>query len=343
MRLFLVLVSWTLLVLMPSHARAQDGDDAQDAAAAEALFQQGRDAMAESDFETACRMFAESLALDAAVGTVMNLAVCEEQRGHYTAAWERWHQALRLLSPGDDRVLFADQKLESVAQKLAHLTLRLAPGAPSGVTVRRDGVALGAASLGQELPADPGKHVVTVESNQHEKKTYTFSLDSGDHKELVINVGRLKPVEKEVNPKNVQARRIGGYTALGVGVLGAGTALVTGLLLPAAHRQVEDTCPDMVCDDKDQALSEVRTLLAINTAGFVIAGVGLATGSVLLLTLPRNPNKSAQKDRAQRREKDKKDRAESAHAERAFEPNGAYARSVKIAPWGTGLQVFGEF
>jgi hypothetical protein len=243
---------------------------------------------------------------------------------------------LRLLAPDDDRVLFADQKLEAVAQKLAYLTVRLAPGAPSGLTVHRDGVPLGAASLGQELPADPGKHVVTVEGPRHEKKTYTVSLASGDHRQLTITPGRPKQLEEESAHKSVQLRRIGGYSALGVGVLGAGTALVTGLLLPATDQRVEENCPDQVCNEEGrQAIGQAKTLLALNTAGFVVAGVGLATGTVLLLTLPR-------KTTAGTPAKDAK-AAKAAKDEKKAKQAQLAGRSVWVALTGTGLLVQGEF
>ncbi|HXS16168.1 MAG TPA: hypothetical protein VN764_03215 [Polyangiaceae bacterium] len=316
-----LLLGWALLVLVPSAELADPFDDAvveddtttpaRDAAAAEMLFQKGRDAMAESDFDAACQFFIESLALDAAVGTVMNLAVCEEERGRYTASWERWHQALRLLSPDDDRVIFADQKLDAVAQKLAYLTVRLPPGAPQGLTVRRDGIPLGSGSLGEELPADPGDHVVTVESPNYETRTFSISLESGDHETLVVMQGNQKKKPRAKSNDNVQARRVGGYAALGVGAGGAILAVVSAVLLPAQDQKVEDNCPNKQCNETgDKAVAEARTLLALNTAGIVVAGVGAVTGTVLLLTLPKKPSATdPQRERAQRRPADKEQRS----------------------------------
>lgn len=342
MRLCALLLTWAILVLLPSAALADPFDDAvvqddtttpaRDAAAAEMLFQKGRDAMAESDFDAACQFFIESLALDAAVGTVMNLAVCEEERGHYTAAWERWHQALRLLSPDDDRVIFADQKLEAVAEKLAYLTVRLPPGAPAGLTVRRDGILLGSGSLGEELPADPGDHVVTVQSPNYETRTFRIALDSGDHETLVVMQGNPKKKPREKSDESVQARRIGGYAALGVGAAGAIMAVVSGVLLPAQDQKVEANCPDKRCNDTgDQAVAQARTLVALNAAGIVVAGVGAVTGTVLLLTLPKKPNAAdPRKERAQRRATDKEQRS-------------ALFMPLSLGLSGAGLNLSGQF
>jgi len=343
MRLCHVLLGWVLLAAVPGVAFADPFDDAaleedeptmpaRDAAGAEMLFQKGRDAMAESDFDAACQFFTESLSLDTAVGTVMNLAVCEEERGHYTAAWERWHQALRLLSPDDDRVIFADQKLESVAEKLAYLTVRLPPGAPQGLTIQRDGISLGAASLGEELPADPGKHVVTVQSPNYETRTFSISLDPGDHETLVVMQGSPKKAARKEGKDGVEARRVGGYAALGVGAAGGLMALVSGVLLPSQDNKIEANCPNKQCNETgDKAVSQARTLLALNTAGIIVAGVGAATGTVLLLTLPKKPNPSApQKERAERRRSDQAQRSAS-------------MPSLALGCSATGLNLSGQF
>src|SRR5262245_37563455 len=53
-----------------------------DAAAAEALFREGRQLMDSGAIAQACVKFEESLRLDPALGTMLNLAVCEERAGN---------------------------------------------------------------------------------------------------------------------------------------------------------------------------------------------------------------------------------------------------------------------
>jgi len=288
-RLLALLVS--VMLLWPAHAEAADTDPA----AAELLFQKGREAMVAEDYDAACQFFLESISLDQAVGTVMNLAVCEEKRGHLTASWERWHQALRLLEPSDDRVLFAEDQLTWISARLAHLTIVLSGASPRDVTIRRDGVALGEATLGQELPVDPGTHEVTVEGKRFETRRYSISLESGESQKLVVSPGTAKPEAAKDDPNKgfVRERRIAGFVALGVGVAGAATAVVSGLYLPGKDNKVESNCPNMVCNETGvRAISEAQTLLALNTAGWIAAGVGLAAGTTLLLTLPKSKKPS---------------------------------------------------
>lgn len=262
---------------------------AGDPGAAEALFQKGREAMVAEDYDAACQFFLESLSLDQAVGTVMNLATCEEKRGHLTASWERWHQALRLLDPNDDRVLFAEDQLTWISARLAHLTIRLTGANPKDITIRRDGVVVGTGSLDQELPVDPGEHLVTVEGARYEPKRYTITLESGGTAELVVSPGPPKAANAPKVERDGTAQLVGALAAFGVGAAGLTTAIVTGVLLPGKDRKVEHNCPNQMCNEVGiKTISEAQTMLALNTAGWIAAGVGLAGGTVLLLTLPKS-------------------------------------------------------
>jgi hypothetical protein len=187
-------------------------------------------------------------------------------------------------------VLFAEDQLSQISDRLAHLTIRLTGASAKEVTIRRDGVLLGEATLGQELPVDPGAHSITVDSERYESKRYSITLAPGEHGELAVSPGAAKPLpQKPPDSKSLEARRIAAYASFGVGAVGLATAIVTGLLLPAQDQQVEDNCPNKVCNDVGtQAIADARVLLGLNTAGWITAGVGVAAGSVLFITtLPK--------------------------------------------------------
>lgn len=310
--LVVVAVLVTFAIFFPDRALAQSSDPA----AAEALFQKGRGAMEREDFDAACQMFEESFSLDPAVGTVMNLAVCEEKRGRLARSWERWHQALDLLDEDDERVSYAVIQMEAVEGRLAYLTIVAQMGAPPGLVFRRDDVVLGGASFGQELPMDPGKHVITVESPGHEPKRYTVALELGERKELAVTAG--PPSDADGAGADPNPRKTIGVAALGVGAVGLGLAITTGVLLPRQHEKVEQGCPAKSCSEEGlQAVSGAKTLLALNTAGWIATGVGAAAGITLLLILPKN--------------------------EKSPPPASTSARTVGVALLGTGVNVFGAF
>src|SRR5262245_31877335 len=78
-------------VWAPPAARAQESQ--LSVSAAEALFEEGRSALAAGDLDLACARFRESNRLDPAVGTVLNLADCEEKRGKLATAWTLFRRA----------------------------------------------------------------------------------------------------------------------------------------------------------------------------------------------------------------------------------------------------------
>jgi hypothetical protein len=307
-----ILALFTLTTLFATEARAQSTDPA----GAEALFQKGREAMDASDFDVACEMFQESFDLDPAVGTVMNLAVCEEKRGHLARSWERWRQALGMLDESDDRMGYAAIQMEAVEGRLAHLTIVAQDGAFNNLTVRRDDVLLGEGGLGEELPVDPGTHVIVVESPGHEARRYTLTLEAGERRKMAVAPGPQE--EREGFFSRPSSRKTMGAVAFGVGAVGLGTAVTTGILLPGQHEKVLEGCPNKSCtSDGSQALTRAKTLVALNTAGWIVAGVGAAAGITLLLTLPKETPHPADSSR--------------------------HETTVGVSLLGNGIQVFGDF
>src|SRR5260221_9700518 len=88
-----VLSSTALVVssaLVAPDARAQPSPDD---AGAEALFLEGRRLMDAARFDEACAKFAASQKLAPGLGTLMNLADCEEHRGRTATAWAHFREA----------------------------------------------------------------------------------------------------------------------------------------------------------------------------------------------------------------------------------------------------------
>src|SRR5271163_4925186 len=133
---------------------------ASDPAAADALFQKGREAAEKGDWTRACPKFAESQRLDPAPGTLLNLADCEEHLGQLASAYEHFKTALETMAPSDDRIPFAKQHMVAVEKKVPHLTLSASADLPARARVMRDDVQLGSASFGLALPVDPGMHAI---------------------------------------------------------------------------------------------------------------------------------------------------------------------------------------
>ena len=76
-----------VFAILTSASRASA--EGRDAACAEALFLKGKELLASGSVDEACSLFSESLRIDPATGTLMNLADCEERQGKFASAWQR--------------------------------------------------------------------------------------------------------------------------------------------------------------------------------------------------------------------------------------------------------------
>lgn len=258
---------------------------ADDPAAAELLFQRGREGMEAGDWKQACESFAESHRLDPAPGTVMNLATCQEKRGELARAWEHWQQAMRLLDPDDQRREYVSTRIQELEAELPRLTIVVADDAPSGMVVRRDGVELGQASFGIPSPVDPGAHEVVVSSPNHAARTFRLEIEKGEERRIVVAPGSELPDPDE--PERGSSQRSWAYVAGGFGVAGVATGIATGIMVNDRQATVNQNCDGRLCNQIGlDAASQGDALLAANTAAWIIGGVGLAAGAVLYFTSP---------------------------------------------------------
>lgn len=187
---FVVAVSWSTV----AHSQAP---------AAEALFDQGREALKRGDLDTACARFRASEQLDPAPGTRLNLGDCEERRGKIASAWAAFRGALEKLPPGDSRIAVAQARIQDLERRLPRVTLTLAPGAPKDTTVREGENTIGsAATFGVPLPFDPGVHHLTVLAPGRPPKSLDVTIVEG--KATTIAVAPA-PVEQAPNTPDPQA------------------------------------------------------------------------------------------------------------------------------------------
>src|SRR5260221_4080478 len=113
-------------------------DQVRDPATAEALFRQGRQAVEAKNYQEAAQKFAESQRLDPAAGTLMNLATSEEKLGRLASAWQHWKEAIDSLPANDDRIAFAQSRVQELEKKLPRLQVTLGKGAGEGAKIYRD-------------------------------------------------------------------------------------------------------------------------------------------------------------------------------------------------------------
>jgi len=164
-------------------------------AAAEALFNQGRDLMTAGKFAEACPKFEASQQLDPGLGTMLNLAECYEKTGRTASAWAEYREAIPLARAAGSkaRLDLATERAQALQDRLSTLTIRAMSGDDEGVhlEVRRDGVALQEAELGSPIPVDPGEHV--VEAVAPGKQPWTSKVQvGGDAAKVSVEIPKLQ-------------------------------------------------------------------------------------------------------------------------------------------------------
>jgi hypothetical protein len=268
---------------------------AQNPAAAEALFDQARAAMAAGSYDIACARFRDSDKLDPAVGTRFNLADCEERRGRVATAWSLFRGVLSELAHDDDRRPIAEGRARALVSRLPYLTMQRDPDTPPGVRVRIDGIELGEASFGVALPMDPGPHELRlIPAEGGEGQRSTFALREGEHRDMPIRFTGVPPIVLEeepaagatTRPVPDEQQRKWAYVAGSIGAAGIAFGALTGIVTLNKKSTANANCSDglRVCNQAGVEANESgKTYGTLSALGLGVGVVGLAAGAYLWL------------------------------------------------------------
>jgi hypothetical protein len=138
-----------------------------DIAAAQTLFDAGKQAMSRHDYAVACPKLAESFRLDPAGGTAFALALCHEADGKTASAWADFNQALALARRDHrtERETAAQEHITALEKRLVKLNIVVKDDVPS-LEIRRDGSVVGRAQWGTAVPVDPGTHAIDARADK---------------------------------------------------------------------------------------------------------------------------------------------------------------------------------
>jgi PEGA domain len=198
--------SWLLLSVfalassMPAKAAAQT----RDPAAAQALFDQGRELSRQGHYAEACPKFLESNRLDPGIGTLFHLAECYQQSGQIATAWATFLDVVSIARAANqlDREKAATKRALQLEPRLPKLVVNV-PSANrlQGLEVHRDGSLMGTAQWSTPVPTDPGEHQLTVTAPGYQTFSRSLMLEEG--KVLSVEVPQLESdlgTSKDVPP-----------------------------------------------------------------------------------------------------------------------------------------------
>ncbi|HEX2881355.1 MAG TPA: hypothetical protein VHO25_17625 [Polyangiaceae bacterium] len=290
-----------------------------DKAAARAAAQQGVQAYTEGRYADAADLLNRAETLYHAPPHVLYQARTQEKLGHLIEARELYMKLTReTLAPTAPEVFRSAQadanaELTALEARIPYLTVVLTP-ANANAKVMLDGVELPPAMIGLESPINPGKHRAVALVGTTEGPAQEIDVVEGAR--LKVEVSPAAPAAPVVTapPATPQDQgtsdpgkglRIGGYVALGVGVVGLGVGtvfLVSGAGKKGDADDAFDACnsgpggcsvtEERNVNDLEDDAASAKT---ISLVGYGVGAAGIGTGIVLLVLAG---NKSADNTQA---------------------------------------------
>jgi hypothetical protein len=279
-------------------ATSRPGNDDREGQAL-AVFQHGRELMAQKRYEEACHQFEESEKLDAGVGTLLNLGYCYEKLGKTASAWATYRDAAALAQEKGrlDWESAARERALRLESSLLRVVIEV-QGQPAeeALNILVDGTPLPRSVWGQPAPLYPGQHEVRANAAHRRAWTITFEVNA-EHVPTVV-VPALDPdsspeaVEEppqrlvSAPARAVHTRRSAALALGGVGVAALGVSAILGLTAISTYHDADcnasRNCTQAGIDTTSRAYTEGN----IATAAAVVGGAALVGGAILWFTGP---------------------------------------------------------
>ncbi|MCA9589140.1 MAG: tetratricopeptide repeat protein [Myxococcales bacterium] len=305
-----VVVAVTLFA--SARAWATPEDDAKD------LFVRGRELRAANNCADATPLFRKAFELmPSGLGSLRNIAECEQMLGHAASARRAWLDLRRaLLTSTEEKYAGWREEAEAAAAELAPRVASVrvdvvvsdkngeqpASATTPGLELMENGATLPSALVGTELERDPGTYRLRAAIKGGAPVEESVTLAAGEHKVLRLRVVRPERPAEAPSPSPSSPSRGGevpadrgwqwpaGWVAVGIGgasLVAAGVALG---LRQGALSDLEAACPayeTSPCGESARdPVSRGQTMSTLTTA-FGLAGIVLGgAGAALLLTAP---------------------------------------------------------
>jgi hypothetical protein len=157
---------------------------------AEALFDEGKKAMARGDNATACQKFAASNDLDPRAATLMSLGACLEAQQRLASASARFVEAQRVAAASGDAKLEAQAraKVDALASRVSNLEIVVsAEAAVPDLVITRNGELINATQWNTRIPIDGGTYTFVAYGRGTDEWTGTVTVaNESDFQQVTI-------------------------------------------------------------------------------------------------------------------------------------------------------------
>jgi hypothetical protein len=295
--------------LLAQNASAEPS--AADRATARTLAQEGQDALDAKRYSVSVDRFSRAEALVHAPTLLLGLARAQLGLGNLVEAQENYNRIIRegvaSNAPRSWGKALADanKEVQTLSSRIPWVTINV--NGPSAPEVVVDTVAVPSASLGVRRAVNPGEHAIKASGEGYLPATKTITLGEGQSLSVTLDlekapappppapteVAASTPAAPEAPKPTGGARKTLGFVALGVGGAGLITGAITGILAIQKHNTLNKVCSNGQCtqeifDLNKSTLNAYHAMTTTSTIGFIVAGVGVAAGTILLVTLPKS-------------------------------------------------------
>jgi hypothetical protein len=252
---------------------------------ADKLFEEGV-ALRDTNLQQSCEKFSQSLQKNPqAIGTLLNVALCDEKLGRIASAVKHFSEALDRAKEGNlaDYAAEAQSKIDKLKPDLPHVTIKLLGVRHNGTRVLIGDQVIPSDKLdGAKVAVDPGELLIIVTAPG--RVTYETRMMIQKKEEKPIEVPELK----EAVVVKSSRKTIGIITTVSGGALAA-TGIVLSLYArnkyndqfesqggaPPACDKTTKTCSPDGQSNTEQAITYGNVATVVGIVGVAAIGVGL--------------------------------------------------------------------
>jgi len=289
----------------------------QEVAGARAAATNGLKAFEAGRYADALDLFKRAESLVHAPTHLLYLARSHAKLGQLVEAQEVYNKISReKLADGapdafKDAQAKANEELAALQPRIPSLTIKLKGEGAEGVVVTMDDVEVPAALVGVPHPVNPGPHQLVATGNGVKSQPASVTLAEGGNESIELTLepapDAVAPtaegsaaIDTSAPPSGGNGMRIGAYVGLGVGVVGLAAGTVFAL---SAKSKFDDAaalcnlpggeCPANRKGDIEKLDDDGKSAKTMATIGFVVGGLGLATGVTLLVLSGQHKSEQA--------------------------------------------------
>jgi len=295
--------------------------NAQQKAAAEALFEDANKLMEEGQYGAACERFEQSQKADPGVGTLLNLGRCYALTGRLASAWAIYREAASAAraSGQGDRARVAEENARELRPRLSELALLVPAAQPRGYELLMDNNLVSSVQFGLSVPVDAGQHLLVARAPGYDQWSSVIQVGgSGAHKTvqipaltpLPVDAPPAAPAEVAASPRfepapgatampmadaggsgGLSGQKLTGVIVASGGLLAVGTGVGFGLHAKGLDDDAKKVCGAQGCSTQqgEDLNQRARNWATAANVAYVAGGLALGAGAFLYFTGQSEP------------------------------------------------------